>query len=381
MTLQRRRIPVLPLVTLLVAIGVGIGIAVSIRGTADPITVGTFAAGIVAAAVIIIAYVRQEYSATRIDELAKDIHRLAELTEGSTEEARALRAEPGVSFLAGEGPTDDLVWRRVVDHTPIEEEAILASHRALALETLPSEPSGAPSAVSASLIATLAALQSSGLLFPKITEADRDRFRERVDKSVEALAGWLDGYSRWRGVRPLILDAQFQFHNRGRVPATDVHVTLSFPTGFARLEKGLDKWWPPPSPPKFEPPKGVFEGLGQLNAGAYLPPGLFAGMHAPGLTPPNLRGPWFETDPLRIEFAIGKLLHGVPIETDSPVFLQVPSDGRYEVHWEISAGNLSNPVNGILVLEATTETTAGTVIATLDELIERNTLPFRSVDE
>jgi hypothetical protein len=380
MTMQRRRLRVLPLVTLLVAVGVGIGVAVSIRGTSDPITVGTFAAGLVAAAVIIIAYIRQESSAARIDELAKDIHRLAELTEGSMEEARALRAEPGVSFLAGEGPTDDLVWRRVVDHTPIDKEAILASHRTLALETLPPEPSGAPSAVSASLIATLAALQSSGL-FPGITEADRDRFRERVDKSAEALDEWLDSYPRWRGTRPLILVAKFVFHNRGRVPATDVHVTLSFPAGFQCLEQGLEEMWPPPSPPKFEPPKSVFAGLGQLNAQAYLSPGLFAGIHAPGLSPPNLRGPWFETDPLRIEFAIGKLLHGVSIETDAPVFLHVPSDGRYEVHWEISAGNLSSPVHGSLLLEATTETTAGTVIANIDELIARNTLPFRSVDE
>lgn len=331
-------------------VGVAIGTSVGLRGTASPLAVASFAAATVAALVIIIAFVLQvrsdNHSAKRLDQLAEDMRRLAELTQGSIEEARAQRPEPTLCFRTDAYLTSQLHWKRVADNRPLQLEQILEAARANALESLP-----AP----ASTQATGMGIDFAKLFsIPSVTDNDRAEFRRDVETYVGRLRTTLQVYDHWRRNRHRFGSLTLRFANTGRVPAAKVHINLDFPGSFVCLDKKPSFAFDLPETPEFKP-RTLFPALDLASLTATVP--LLEGFSdiAPKAPAPNVRGPRVTSNPPRAEYSIEELFHGRAIEPLKPVVISVDADGTYEIHWSISAGNLPEPVQGTLHLKVTTD--------------------------
>ena len=344
-------------------IGIAVGISLALRGTASPLAVASFAAGVVAALVIIIAFVLQvrsdDHSAKRLDQLAEDMRRLAELTQGSIEEARAQRPEPTLSFRTRAFLTSELHWKRIADNRPLELEQILEAAKANALESLPAPASTQATGFGIDLAKIFA--------IPSITDNDLAAFRQEVETYVGRLGTGLQVYDRWRRSRHRFGGFHLQFANTGKVPATKVHITLEFPASFVCLDKAPTFDLNLPEVPEFKP-RTLFPALDLGSLSATVP--LLGGFsdippHPPA---PNLRGPRVMASPPRVEYSIEELFHGRSIEPPKPVVISVDADGTYEIHWSISAGNLPEPIQGTLHLKVTTEELTQPPIDTLEGL-------------
>jgi hypothetical protein len=353
-------------------VGLGIGVPLWLGQGASHLAIASFAVSLIAATVIIVTLVRQEHASAQLGQLANDMRRLAELTEGSVEEARSLRAEPGVAFLVNNQPSDRMVWKRTVDDRAIDRQAILASERYLALGTLPEQGSSASGEGTLGQVGHNIEQLTSMLGFRAITQKDRDDFAQLVEEYLGRLNKWLETLESWRRENPYILhEAYFQFQNSGRVPARDVRVFLRLPSSIILLKDLPDHPPPPPARPAFIPPDpfGVLRTLAGLETSSILGLGLPASYlsRAAALSQPNLGGPWIdEVATGRVEFRIAKLLHQVPVDSDEAVYLKVEEDGIYEVTWELFAENLVTPAKGALSLEVHTEHVGGDAVMTLE---------------
>lgn len=301
-------------------------------------------------------------------QIVADIGRLAELTESSIEEARALRPRPLLRFLVGEDrePVDSALLVRSLLRREIDLERILTDERERALETLPDirnlETWAGDHYVSS--VVRFAALASSLGVGP-VTEAERSEFESRVDEYVDSLRAWIGEYLDWRDTISQLFVTDLQFENRGRVPARDLVVQLRSPEPFEAWEN------PPDSPerptrPRFER-RSPFDILG-MSTPALRIPEIAGDFHLPSIEG-NVSNPRYRDGSVVVELDVGKLLHGVPEETDDPLVLRVPDDGDYVVTWQIHAENLEEPASGELALVVETEPIDGPPISSLSELL------------
>src|SRR5665213_2173301 len=114
-------------------------------GVVIALTLGfTIVAALAAAGGTFITWKGNRENTQQQRQMADDIRRLTELTQGSIEEARAQRPEPVVRFrLKGEGVEGLSLTRSRLDRE-LDVEAILALERQRAMATLPREPRPKP---------------------------------------------------------------------------------------------------------------------------------------------------------------------------------------------------------------------------------------------
>ncbi len=295
-------------------------------------------------------------------QLAKDVKRLAELTESSLEEARAQRPEPVVGFVIQDGFAQEAVWSRSHDARPIDAEAIIASERALAMATLPAPT---PSDRDARSLEGLFGASTFAMLgLGPITDEERSDFAKGLDEYLKSLKSWLGQYDAWRKRMPLIFSGKFQFSNNGRVPARDTRVYIDFPDSFRAVGE-LPELPQPPRRLRFR--RRTFQDL----IGATTFPNLYRPLGASALGSlrrSNVTGPTFGKGSLRVGFKIEKLLHGVPEVNEEAALIIIEHDGAYTIPWEIHAENLSEPATGKLTLQVESRTQEGPAITSLDEI-------------
>lgn len=295
-------------------------------------------------------------------QLAKDVKRLAELTESSLEEARAQRPEPTVAFVIKDGFAQEAVWSRLHDARLMDTEAIIASERALAMATLPSPTGSDPYAHS--LQGLFGASTFAMLGFGPLTDDERNDFVKGLDEYLKSLGSWLGQYDAWRKRMPLIFSGKFRFSNSGRVPARDARVYLDFPGAFQAVEE-LPELPQPPRRPRFR--RRTLQDL----IGATTFPNIYRPLGASALANvrrSNVTGPTFGKGSLRVGFKIEKLLHGVPEVNEDAALMMIEHDGAYTIPWEIHSENLSEPAKGELALQVESRTQEGSAITSLDDI-------------
>jgi hypothetical protein len=310
-------------------------------------------------------------------QMAEDIRRLAELTESSIEEARAQRPEPVVFFLIGrDGTTSETaVLERRRSVREIDVGAIVAREKQLALASLPAarpettretSPAAGWAGSLSEQLASIGRFAEMVRGTGPLTEEERAEFTRRAETYGDDLRDWLEEYRQWRDEMQEIAALRLRFENRGRVPARDVHVQLRFPDGFEQVDE-LPQLDGRPTRPRFKrrTPTDLFVRVPEIN----LLGSDFA-RRIPNIAPPgNVSGPRYRRGSLLAEIHIGKLLHGVPEETDEPLTLRVAEDGDYTIPWEIHAENLAEPANGELRLRIVTNEETGPPVTALEELL------------
>ena len=247
----------------------------------------------------------------------------------------------------------------MADGRALQLDQILESARIDALASVP-PPASTPASGMTRDLMNLAG-------FRRVTDDDRAEFHTEVERYLGLLRTSVQVYDNWRRNRHRFASISLRFANTGRVPADDVRITLDFPSSFVCLDEkpALDVRLP--EPPRFKR-RSLFPGLDYLSSvNATVP--FVGGLPpmGPNLPPPNLRGPWVTASPPR--YSIGKLLHGVPIDPNEPVFLRIDADGTYEIHWSMTAGNVPDAIQGTLHLKVTTEELTQPRIDSLDGLV------------
>lgn len=323
------------------------------------------------------------------EQAASDIRRLAELTESSLEEARAMKPELVVRFVVEKAriSADSAIWTRTRFNRELDVDRIVEAERQAALAALPpAAPPDGKQSVAETLaqlegrgagkkpaiagLANIAALISSlGLHGGPISEEERTEFTRRVEAYADALRSWLRSYVGYRQGSDLVFPVFFRFENVGRMPARGVRVSLHFPDGFTRA-KPPELIGDPPSRPRFVRRRlGTIAGLDRaLLASSYKP--LAHDLRMP-VTPVrrNVSEPRYRKGSLIVEFDIEKLRHGIPEDADDFVCLTVEDDGEFTIPWQMHAENLGVPASGELHLKVVTELQEGPPITTLAELV------------
>jgi hypothetical protein len=333
----------------------------------------TLAAGLFAALAAGLASASTLLGNRKLNQMAEDIGRLAELTESSMQEARALKPDPTVAFLFDNGRTraPGVVLTRRRQARSLDFESIVSGERKRALATLPELAKGK---VGLDSLATSAAWLSS--TFNPMDKEHRETFDGEVRAYERALQQWLPGFEAFLGEQSRVFALHLGFDNRGRVPARDVVVQLHFPDGFEHIEQ-LPRRVAPPSRPVFKRRSGLDYLAGNMSSiraydlASRLP-------DLPDL-PGNVSDPEYRRGSLVAEIHIEKLLHGVPEATKTPITLRTEAEGTFDVPWAIHAENLAEPASGTLVLEVKSETIEGPAVTTLDELLALDA--WRSLEE
>lgn len=304
------------------------------------------------------------------ERMARDVRRLAELTETSIEEARAQRPDPSVLFVADESgsPTRSILIERKRLLRDFDVEAIVTAERERALATIPEpkpESHKSPWLAGTSEIARLAE-QFSAAYAPTgpATNEERASFTEEVDGYVEELQQWLAEYAEWRRQTELMVVLPLRFENRGRVPARDLRVQLTFPDAFEPIERRPSVSEPPEAPTfRRRSPRTDFLGsYGRLTTPV-------SRLDLSHFQHGNVSPPRYRKGSVIVEIEIDKLLHRIPDDNaDDPIKLLVERDGHDSVTWEIYAENVAEPTTGELMVRIETDAEEGPPIMSLGDL-------------
>jgi hypothetical protein len=317
----------------------------------------------------------QHEVATKQTDMARDIRRLAELTQSSLEEARAQSPDPFVRFLVGakSEPAEAAVLRRIHFRRTIDIENIVANEKDAAMASLRAAQTSTPSATSGETKGTLGAFpsldkmaQASVFGIGALTAQDRKDFEAEVEKYAASLRKWLMEYQGWREETQFIFVSNLCFENHGRVPGRDLRIELRFPDGFEPVEE-FPSLAGPSRRPHFKP-RNYADLLVGLRSPAMSMPDLMR--FPPPTVPadPNVSSPRYRNGSCIVEFSVKKLLHGVREDTEEPLMLRITNDGTYTILWTIHAENLGEPATGELSLEITTDIEDGPAVTSLDEL-------------
>ena len=341
------------------------------RGT-DDTAIATLVFTVIAAASATVGtvatFLGNRVTSAQQRQIANDISRLAELTESSIEEARALQPLPLVHFLAGDeaSPADDALLVRSHLEREIDREEILANERQRAMGTVPRE-SGRDSILGESVTRSFARLAGEIGLGP-ITEEEISEFEGLVDSYIKKLTQWLDEYLEWNRSMEKLFVTHLQFENRGRVPADNLVVQLNFPDSFASWEDPPDRPERPKAPRFKRRTYADMFGMPDLGLRTALMPQVQM-PYLPSIEG-NVSSPRYRDGSVIVEFEIDKLLHGIPENTEEPAILSAAEDGEFRIPWQIHAENLQEPARGELQLQIRTDRIEGPPIRSLAELSE-----------
>jgi len=316
-------------------------------------------------------------------QMADDVRRLTELTQGSIEEARAQRPEPSVSFLVNRHRADAATLTRTrVDRT-LDVDAIMARERMRALATVPQPPkpkSKTPPAgqlgeafaglenllaIQAAIYEKLGGLGALGMKSGPATAEEKAEFDTRVEKYVTKLRRWLEEYERWHLEVHELVHFQLRFENHGRVPCVGGQYEVHFPDPFEEGPEDDPELADPPARPRFSRPNPFT--IPDLTV-ASLPVADYLRSASIPRVASNVSRPRFRKGSVIVDIEVKKLLHGVYEDSD-PITLRCPTDGVYTVPWQIHAENLSEPATGELKFELITRVETGTPITDIDELL------------
>lgn len=370
---------------LIAAGGVVAAVVISISegdGAALALTLGfTILAALAAAAGTFITWKGNRENAVQQKQMADDIRRLTELTEGSIEEARAQRPAPELRFAVKNQGVEAASLARTRIERPLDVDAILELERRRAMATLPKPPKPGPepdAAQSAVLGPAFAGLQKMLADQAKVydqlggafgfakrtpaTEEEKAEFEEKVEAYLGRVRKWLTAYERWEQERHELVRVTLRFENDGRVPCVGGIYEVHFPDPF---EQGPDEYPElegAPSRPKFTRP-------GPWSFPNLMVPATF---DIPRVSPidtfSNVSNTRFRKGSVIVEVGVKKLLHGVTEDSD-PFLLRAPNDGAFTVPWQIHAENLPEAVSGELRLELITKIERGEPIKDLEELL------------
>ena len=299
--------------------------------------------------------------------LAADVKRLAELTESSLDEARAQKPEPSVQFRLKDGLASEVRWPRQRDTRSIDIDSIIESERKRTLATLPT-PKNNPQVAEIERLLGSATLAMMGA--GPVTAQERADFQARVDEYVSGLKKWLNDYATWREQVGLVFTGNWQFDNRGRVPARDIHAYLDFPSEFVAVEE-FPQLSNVPERPVFK--RRTWQDIFSVPAFSGFYPAIPLGANSI-VGRPNVRGPRYRKESQskesqRVEYTIDKLIHGLSELSDDPVLFRIEKDGTYRVSWEIHAENLPEPTRGDLTVQVDTEVRDHPPVTALDQIL------------
>jgi hypothetical protein len=302
---------------------------------------GTFALAAVAAFAGVTALVCARKHARREEQLARELHMLAEAQRLSLADAAARMPEPEVLLLVNgnQGTPSARIERRRPRRLDIEES--VAHERTLALRTLPRARAQAADRGIGSL-----------KIHREPTERDREEFRQKVERYAAKLRKALEEYEAYRREQALLVSGRFRFENHGRGPARNVKVIAHFPDPFEVVRERLEQ---PAIPrrPLFHRDRtrlaALMGGDPRAVTGATAvsrePIGSRAGR--------NVSQPHYREGSAIVEVRVELLPHSQPTDMDEDGYwaLRLPAPGDYRIPWEISSDELPEPVCGELQLE------------------------------
>lgn len=355
-------------------------------GGIDWVTViGTGAALISAAAVIVgVIYwlatregrtaraAREQQVSADVGEMVERVERLEKVVAGVVAEAEERRPVPVVLLQTGDGPVQSARVRRPAPPA-VDIEQVVAFERRAALGTLPpaakafdvSEIPGADRLRSPILTAIAGAVEAVSGKYESVTEEDRKRFERTVETYVASLQAFIPRWLSFLETRRELTYFVAHVDNQGGAPATQASVRLHFPDPCMKGE-ALER-------PK-HPSRPIFsrrlKPLAALAAGDSMRDRLLVEtMRPPRFDPPNLTGPFYEDDSVKVRFSYPSIPHQDPFDTD-PFLIRIPEAGTYNIGWSVHASNLLRPQEGSLELDVVWEEPDPTPVGTLDQLIE-----------
>lgn len=212
-------------------------------------------------------------NARQQQQIADDIRRLTELTQGSIEEARAAQPAPVVRFIVKNQGVEGASLTRTRIERPLDFEAMIELERRRAMATLPQPPKPKPKTTPAQageLGGAFAAIQKLAADQAKIYESiggigglglgrssgpaspeEKAEFEKKVEDYLTKLREWLKAYEHWENRRHVLISLRLRFENHGRVPCLGGIYRAHFPDPF---EEGPDEYpelRDAPSRPKF----------------------------------------------------------------------------------------------------------------------------------
>jgi hypothetical protein len=276
----------------------------------------------------------------QLDRQGQDIRRLADIAQ-RTQEAQ-LAHQPAATLNAL-----DLRTNTAGDHlsitrprTPIVEHAGIVRAEIARLRPPPAPPE---------LGKTSAHLMLAAIA--KMQFVNEGEYQKRVAEHEAELSTWLDEVAAALARQHELVQVPLRIGNEGGAPLENGEVTLRLPPG---LSPGEEPSMPdgPPRPPKRQDSLG---GLG-INLDAFYRntpldflPGVTVGSR-------KLEGPFPSESGERVRYLFPRLLHQRSIDAtgDDTLWVEAPSDGEYEIQWQIHASNQASPVEGILRLSLST---------------------------
>jgi hypothetical protein len=314
-------------------------------------------------------------------QIADDIRRLTELTQGSIEEARAARPAPVVRFIVEKQGAEGASLTRTRIERPLDVEAIVALERRRAMATVPTPPKPKPKqagelgsafagiqnmlAEQAALYKSIGGLGALGGQGGPATLEEKADFEKKVDKHLAQLRKWLRAYERWENQRHELISIRLRFENHGRVPCLGGIYQAHFPDPIERGPNDYPELHDAPARPKFSRP-GLFsipDLMTSYPLGADRLPRL-----GPVDFVRNVSSVRFRKGSVIVEIEVKKLLHGVYEDSDS-FLLRCPTDGAYTIPWQIHAENLPDAASGELQFEVTTKVETGAPITDIEDLL------------
>ena len=321
--------------------------------------IGTAAAVISALAVIVALgyWLRTRKRRAARDELqvamAEDIEQMQSVVAMIAAETQGRRPRPTVQFALDDGPSMSVVLTRQALR-PVDADAIVEAEKRAALATLmPADPE--PRGFDA--------FGAYSGCYRRITEADREMFREDVEAYEKDLRRFLKNWISYRQFTQPIAVLLGHVDNNGGGPALDARVRFHFPDPFRKAD------WPErpvrPRRPKFERPENPIYSIGRVRVPQPI--------HIPKPDLPNLVGPFYEEGSVKVQFDFESIPHADPFKT--PAFsVWCDKPGTYVITWTVHAANLSQPERGELVCEIRDEEPDETPISALADLLtERRT--------
>lgn len=205
-------------------------------------------------------------------------------------------------------------------------------------------------------------LSAFAAFIPRITEEQREEFRQELDLYLEKYAAWIDKRPKVETVRRRFKKLGLELVNDGKVPAENVDLYVEIPEWLRVVTADeLPEVPRGPVPPKRPEPQGLF-GIGRLEYGPPLRPLLPYDPLRANLGPQNVSDAVVVTDDPRraryVHMSVRELKHGHAVTLEPAIYVVFPSHGAvrgFEIRYEITAGNVHEKVTGALNVAAEVE--------------------------